>query len=147
MLLNIIFALFAFLVAPILASPFPGHPPILRITYSTQYDNKNLSLNGVACSNGQNGLVTKGYKTLGDLKNFPFIGGSQYVEGWNSANCGACYRLNSDYGDIYILAVDHAAEGFVLSKAAMDKLTNGQAANLGYMEAAIYSADASDCQF
>ncbi|RXW17132.1 hypothetical protein EST38_g8717 [Candolleomyces aberdarensis] len=59
------------------------------------YDNSlcvDRSLTGVSCSNGENGLITKGYTTLGSLPNFPALGGFPGVV-WNSTNCGACYEL------------------------------------------------------
>lgn len=137
---------FASLFLPILAAPqSPGHPPVLHVTYSTQYDNKKLSLNGVACSNGANGLITKGYKTLGDLKNFPNVAAAQYIEGWNSTNCGSCYKLIWGPNSIYVLGVDHVADGFVLSQAALDKLTGGQAVSLGSTEAAVIGVQGSYC--
>lgn len=58
-----------------------------RVTYDTVYDQAADSLNNVACSNGPNGLITKGYKTFGDIPTFPYIGGSS-VASWNSPNCG-----------------------------------------------------------
>lgn len=62
-------------------------------TFDNTYDNGNESLNNVACSNGVNGLVTKGFTTFNSLPSFPFIGGAQVVTGWNSTNCGTCWAL------------------------------------------------------
>lgn len=45
------------------------------LSYDNTYDNPNLSLSTVACSNGPNGLMTKGYSTLGQLPSFPNVGG------------------------------------------------------------------------
>ncbi|KAJ3483676.1 hypothetical protein NLI96_g6158 [Meripilus lineatus] len=144
---NAILAAFVFIFVPALAAPqSPGHPPVLDLTYSGQYDNAKLSLTGVACSNGPNGLLTKGYKTLGDLKNFPYVGAAQYIEGWNSANCGSCYKLIWGANSIYVLGVDHVANGFVISKAALDKLTGGQAVQLGKTDAAVIGVPSSYCQ-
>lgn len=42
-------------------------------------------MDSVACSDGANGLETKGYSTLGSLPNFPYVGGAPAVTGWNSA--------------------------------------------------------------
>jgi hypothetical protein len=61
-----------------------------QISYDTIYDKSNNSLNTVACSDGSNGLLTKGFKTYGDLPKFPFIGGAQTVADYNSKNCGLC---------------------------------------------------------
>jgi hypothetical protein len=62
-------------------------------TYDNTYDNPYGSLNGVACSNGENGLLTKGFTTFGSLPSFPYIGGAQAVTGWNSPQCGSCWAL------------------------------------------------------
>ena len=148
MLFTTILAAFALLFLPVLAMPqgSPGHPPAVRVAYSGQYDNKKLSLNGVACSNGPNGLITKGYHTLGDLKNFPYVAGTQYVNGWNSPNCGSCWKLTYGSKSVNVLAVDHVAEGFIVSKAAMDKLTGGQSLNLGHVQGAAQQVANSECQ-
>jgi len=62
-------------------------------TYDNTYDNGKNSLSIVACSNGQYGLLTKGFTTFNSLPSFPFIGGAQAVTGWNSPNCGSCWAL------------------------------------------------------
>ena len=49
--------------------------------------------------------------------------------------CGKCYRLQYGAKTIYVLAIDHAANGFNIAKTAMDDLTNGQAEQLGRIEA------------
>lgn len=146
MFFTALLAAFAVFFLPILAAPqSPGHPPSLPVTYSTQYDNKNLPLTGVACSNGANGLLTKGYKTLGDLKNFPYVGAAQYIEGWNSTQCGSCYKLVWWSNSIYVLGVDHVTDGFVISKAALNALTGGQAVDLGSTQAAVIGVQPSYC--
>ena len=45
-----------------------------------------------------------------------------------------------------MLAVDHVAEGFIVSKAAMDKLTGGQSLNLGHVQGAAQQVANSECQ-
>ncbi|CUS15822.1 unnamed protein product [Tuber aestivum] len=108
--------------------------------YDTIYDNANLSTLAVACSDGANGLYTKGYPTLGSIPGFPNLGGSGTIPGWNSTNCGACYALTytpprSPPKTINIVAVDVAAAGtFVLSRTALDTLTGGQAVTLGRVD-------------
>ena len=133
---------FALLAASALAAP---SATTLRVSYDTVYDNRSNSLNIVACSDGPNGLVTKGYTTFGSLKNFPNIGGAQYIAGWNSASCGTCYQLTYKGKSINVLAIDHADSGFNLSLEAMNKLTNNQAENLGVVQATVTPLAASAC--
>lgn len=76
------FFVFAFSAVPLLVSATP-------ITSDPVYDNATESLGAVACSDGPNGMLTKGYNVFGDLKTFPYIGGSSAVAAWNSPNCGS----------------------------------------------------------
>lgn len=128
---------------PPTTSPYPYKPPTkpsdgnnkpepgvssstLRATYDTTYDNKSGSMNGVACSNGANGLAAR-FPTFGDVPSFPFIGGAFDVV-WNSPNCGACWNLtNMATGvSISLTAVDSAGSGFNIAQEAFEKLNNGQ---------------------
>ncbi|THH31434.1 hypothetical protein EUX98_g2748 [Antrodiella citrinella] len=104
------------------------------VTYSTAYDLSDTSLNTVACSNGANGLITKGFTTLGSLPQFPYIGGVNGIQ-WNSTLCGTCWNLT--YGDksIIIQGVDASpGQGFNIAKKAMDDLTNGQGIESGSVQ-------------
>ncbi|KAL7268506.1 hypothetical protein RUND412_008868 [Rhizina undulata] len=101
------------------------------IAYDTTYDSSSQSTLTIACSDGVNGLYTKGYSTLGVLPTFPRIGAAETIAGWNSANCGKCYQITYGSNSIYAIAVDHAASGWVLSEAAMNTLTGGLAVELG----------------
>lgn len=111
----------------------------VSVSYNPKYDVTQSSLNTVACSDGVNGLISKGYTTFGSLPEFPLIGGAPTVEGWNSLNCGKCYQLH--YTDanldktINVLAIDAASAGFSIGLEAMNRLTNGQAVNLGRVNA------------
>jgi len=97
--------------------------------YNSFYDNPATSMNNVACSNGPNGLVTKGFPTFGSLPDFPNIGGVYAVGAWNSPECGSCWELTyAGTGNvIYVTAVDTVFSGFDLSKTAVNSLTNGLA--------------------
>lgn len=117
----------------------------VQVTYDTVYDNKSNSLDIVACSNGPNGLETKGYTTFGSLKNFPNIGGAAAVAGWNSASCGTCWQLKYNGKTVNVVAIDHADDGFNLSLAAMNTLTNNQAEQLGVVQATVTQLPASSC--
>jgi hypothetical protein len=91
------------------------------------YDNGGTSMNDVACSNGVNGLVTKGYPTFGSLPNFPHIGSAFAVGGWNSTECGSCWELTYAPNGItiYVVAIDTVYSGFGVSDDAMNTLTDG----------------------
>lgn len=57
----------------------------ITVSYDTGYDDSSRSLNSVACSDGQHGLITRfGWQTQGQIPKFPYIGAAQAVGGWNS---------------------------------------------------------------
>jgi hypothetical protein len=88
------------------------------------------SLNVVSCSDGSNGLITRyGWQKQSDIPRFPYIGGSSDIAGWNSPSCGQCYSLTyaKTGKKVFILAIDHVAQGFNVAQKAMDDLTNNQA--------------------
>jgi hypothetical protein len=115
------------------------------VSYDTGYDDKSRPMTSVACSDGPNGLITKyGWKTQGNIPT-PYVGGVNIIAGWNSPNCGGCYRLEYKGRKINVLAIDHAASGFNIGLDAMNALTGGQATKLGRVNAQVYHADASAC--
>lgn len=124
---------------------------VSSVSYDTKFDQGTTSLNTVSCSNGANGLITQGYSTFNSLPGFPFIGGAPTVEGWNSASCGKCYKIHYKNGNIdntiNLLAVDAAPGGFNLGLQAMNRLTNGQAEDLGRVEASYWEVDRAQCGF
>ncbi|KAK4211034.1 eliciting plant response-like protein [Rhypophila decipiens] len=116
------------------------------VSYDTGYDDAGRSLSVVSCSDGPNGLITKyGWQTQGQVKGFPNIGGVQAVGGWNSASCGTCWKATYKGNTIYVLAVDHAANGLNIGLGAMNKLTNNQAQFLGRIEADVSQVASSFC--
>jgi hypothetical protein len=117
----------------------------ITVSYDTGYDDGSRSLSAVSCSDGSNGLLTKGYTTQSSLPSFPRIGGASVIAGWNSASCGTCWSLTYNGNTINVLAMDHAAEGFNIAQAAMDTLTGGQATQLGRIDASYAQVDASVC--
>ena len=117
----------------------------ITVSYDTTYDNRGQSLATVSCSDGTNGLLTRGFSTFGSLPGFPNIGGAAAVGGWNSPNCGTCWRLTYQGRSINVLAIDHAGAGFNIALAAMNTLTNGQAVNLGRVDATATQVAASNC--
>ncbi|KAG7440899.1 SnodProt1 [Guyanagaster necrorhizus] len=125
----------------------PSYALSTTVGYDSGYGVGSNSLANVACSNGVNGLLTKGFTTYSSLPTFPNISSSDAIAGWNSPNCGTCWELTySGTGNtITVLAIDHAASGFYTSQAAMDALTNGNAVELGVVQATATQVDASAC--
>ncbi|RDW64264.1 hypothetical protein BP5796_10766 [Coleophoma crateriformis] len=117
----------------------------ITVSYDNGYDDGSRSLTAVSCSDGSNGLITKGYSTQGSLPDFPYIGGASTIAGWNDANCGKCYSLTYNGNTINVLAVDHAAAGFNIAQAALDALTGGQAVALGRIDATWAEVASSAC--
>jgi hypothetical protein len=115
-------------------------------TFDTAYDDANLSLSTVTCSNGENGLVTKGYNTIGDLPTQD-VAGSLTVKGWNDANCGACYSLSYKNETVYVVAIDAAIGGFNVAQKVLDKLTHGHAQEFGSVAVGYEEVDGSKCGF
>ncbi|KAL1966151.1 hypothetical protein VTN77DRAFT_4703 [Rasamsonia byssochlamydoides] len=152
----ILSAIASIFIAPltVLAAPPPTPSPApapagtqVSVSYDPSYDNSNLDLSTVACSNGQYGLETKGYSTAGQLPKFPFIGGALTVAGWNSPNCGSCYSLTWENNTIFVTAIDAAPQGFNIAEAAMNQLTGGLASQLGRVTATYAPVDPSNCGF
>ncbi|KAL1796677.1 hypothetical protein ACET3X_005217 [Alternaria dauci] len=118
----------------------------ITVSYDTGYDDGNRALTSVACSDGANGLITKyNWQTQANVAGFPRIGGYVGVAGWNSPQCGTCYGVTYNGKTVYILAVDSSVQGFNIAKAAMDELTNGQAAALGRIDAQYAQVATSNC--
>jgi len=137
------FATLAALSAVAFASPS-------SLSWDTVYDDVNASLAIVACSDGSNGLLTRGFTTFGSLKNFPNIGGVPAITGFNSAECGTCWKVTYTNGQgtqksINILGIDTGGKGFNVAKAAMNALTNNQADQLGRVDVDAEQIAASNC--
>lgn len=136
--------------ATLLALPVAVFAAATTLSFDPVYDNKAGDLTTVACSDGANGLITRGFTTFGSLPNFPNIGGAPAVTGWNSSNCGTCWKVTYTNGQgvkksINVLAIDVGLIGFNVAKAAMDNLTNGQATQLGRVNVDAVQVAASNC--
>ncbi|TFL03224.1 immunomodulatory protein [Pterulicium gracile] len=141
----------------IVASLLAAVPLIQAITvaYDPVYDKRANSMEIVACSDGENGLITQGksavaFSTLGPVPRFPNIGAAAAVADWNSPNCGTCWQLTYKSSanitrTVNITAVDHADAGFVLSLAAMNTLTGGLGTQLGRINATSKQVPLSSC--
>jgi hypothetical protein len=115
------------------------------VKYDTVYDNPNTPMTAVACSDGKNGMITKGYPTFGSLPTFPFIGAAYAIAGYNSTSCGSCWKLIYNTTVIYMTAIDHADNGFVVSKDALTALGGPQAPGGGQIYASATLVKESVC--
>jgi hypothetical protein len=135
-----------FTITSLLAFALAATPAFgVTTSYDTTYDVASSSLANVACSDGSNGLLTKGYTTFGSLPKFPYIGGAAAVGGWNSASCGTCWALTYKGRTVNVLAIDHANSGFNIGLNAMNALTNNQATQLGRIDVTAKQVAASVC--
>ena len=115
------------------------------VSYDAGYSDASRSLTAVACSDGTNGLLTKGFSTQGSLPSFLNIGGASVIAGYNDANCGTCWALTYNGVTINVLAIDHADAGFNIATEAMNTLTGGQAVQLGRVDASYEQVGGSAC--
>jgi hypothetical protein len=81
----------------------------------------------------------------GQVSRFPYIGGAEAVAGWNSPSCGSCWSATYNGKTIYILAVDHTAQGLNIGMDAMNDLTSGNAYALGRIDATVQQVATSYC--
>ncbi|KAG2037841.1 Cerato-platanin [Suillus americanus] len=139
---------FTLAVALISALALPAFAVPANVTYDPAYTNPNSSLATVSCSDGVNGLLTKGYTTFGSIPSFPNIGGIPGAT-WNSTLCGTCWSLQYTTScgvqtTIFITAVD-AAYTFNVSPQAFNNLTNGTGFESGKVAAEVTQVAASNC--
>ncbi|ESK87459.1 allergenic cerato-platanin asp f13 [Moniliophthora roreri MCA 2997] len=121
-----------------------------KLRYVEEYKNADFSFNNVACSNGENGMLSKGYNKIGDIPKSNsnvnvYVGGVYAVEGWGSKECGSCWEVYYDNKAVRVVAVDTAAEGFNLPQSGMDELTNGRAHDLGVVDVTAKELSPADC--
>ncbi|KAI6156749.1 Cerato-platanin [Pisolithus tinctorius] len=115
------------------------------LAYDAIYGDANCLLSSLACSDGTNGLESKGYTTFSSFPNVPYLGGAPTIANWNDANCDKCYAITYAKNTINILALDVSKDGFTVSPQAMNVLTNGQASALGRVEVTAAEVPASEC--
>jgi hypothetical protein len=114
------------------------------VSFDPIFDDGSTSLDRVACSDGKNGLITRGFTTFASLPSFPNIGGAFKIAGWNSPECGTCWNLTyavegKTIGSVNILAIDTSeGEGFNIAEAAMNTLTGGEAVHDGVVKGVLF---------
>ena len=146
LLYTTILAVAALFSTPILAVPQGGPimPVTIPVSFSTAYDNKAAALSQFACSNT---FANTPFKTLGDLKVFPDVGGASHFAGTDSPACGSCWKLTfNNTLSVNFLVVDAAGDGAILSQEAFSTLTGGQV-GLGRVQATAQQVDHTQCQF
>ncbi|KAI5860693.1 Cerato-platanin [Durotheca rogersii] len=117
----------------------------VTVSYDTGYDDDSRSLTAVACSDGQNGLISRfGWQTQGDIPSL-YLGAADAIGGWNSPACGTCWELSFGGRTINVLAIDHAGAGFNIALDGLNALTNGQGVALGRIEASARQVSTSAC--
>jgi hypothetical protein len=140
------------LIAPLISLLLPtcAFSILTKVFYDDVYGNKDYSLNGVACSYP----LYKKYGTFGKVPKFPRIGGAFVVNGFKSPNCGTCWNVtypplevsvNGGRRTIPVFLVDSTKDGVVLSREAMDELTDGEAFEFGHVEADLVQVSGKFC--
>lgn len=116
------------------------------VSYDTGYDNGSRPLTEIACSDGDNGLISRyHWQTQSQIPRFPYIGGAQAVSGWNSPSCGTCWKLEYKGRSVTILAVDRAVTGFNIGLHALNDLTGGRGVEVGRIDAQATQVDVKEC--
>ncbi|KAI5306400.1 hypothetical protein KEM56_001063 [Ascosphaera pollenicola] len=118
---------------------------VMSVSYDETYDNAATSLANLACSDGEHGLMPKGYKIIGDLPKFPYVAGISAVAGWNSPFCGTCWKITYKGHSVNVLAVDVGSQGVNMALDAMNDLTKNQAKALGRIQANAEQVAAHHC--
>ena len=139
------------------------------LSFDPVYSTPSTSTLNLACSDGANGLYTKGFPTLGSLSKYPNVVASPEIQGmlyisipnfiinsadekyvgWNSAQCGACYKLyyKGTGKSVYAVGVDVGRGGFVGSQQVLDTLTNGRATAVGRVDVSWLRVEPVLCGF
>lgn len=100
----------------------------------------------MACSDGDNGLISRyKWETQAQIPRFPYIGGTSVVGGWNSSQCGSCWKLDYRSRSVTVLAIDHVGAGFNIGLHALNELTGGRAVEVGRIEAQATQVDVKQC--
>ncbi|KAG2352082.1 Cerato-platanin [Suillus spraguei] len=142
------FALTVALVSALALPAFAVPAVPATVTFDPVYANPNASLNTVSCSDGANGLLTKGYTTFSSIPSFPNVGGIPGAT-WNSPLCGTCWSLQYTtpggvQTTVNITAIDNAYT-FNVSPQTFNRLNNGTGLVAGTLAAQATQVPASNC--
>jgi len=72
------------------ASAASAAGPYGYVTYHSYESSQSMST--VACSDGSNGMISKGYSDMSSL--YPHVGAASFIS-WNSPQCGSCWTLTN----------------------------------------------------
>ncbi|KAF5372894.1 hypothetical protein D9758_001459 [Tetrapyrgos nigripes] len=131
-----IFLALDLVILSVYTAPAPAQAFQTTLQYDPVFDNPDIQLSNLACSDGQHGLITRyEWHTLRDIPSYPHVGGS-YLVGWNSPECGSCWKLTYTDGNgharsTHVSAVDRTSAGFTVGVQAMNEITGGNAVGLG----------------
>jgi hypothetical protein len=122
----------------------------LTASYDQKYDDASESLTSVACSDGPNGLITRGFTTFGSLPGFPSIGGGPAVTGFDSPGCGTCWELTyvnaqGASRSMNILVIDVASPNYNIVLEALNELTVTEGEFLGRVPVTAVEVPSSGC--
>ncbi|KAJ8093476.1 hypothetical protein AAF712_002259 [Marasmius tenuissimus] len=124
----------------------------VNVAWDAVYDNSNGDMKTVACSDGDNGLITRfKFQKFSDIPTFPFVGGAPDIAGWNSAACGTCWNITYTNSSgiaktVQFTAIDAGGSDFVTGQGALNQLTNGRAVELGVAPVTATAVAASLCR-
>ncbi|KAI5282751.1 hypothetical protein KEM54_002626 [Ascosphaera aggregata] len=118
---------------------------ILSVTYDRTFDNAHTPISTLACSDGENGLLNHGWTFLGQVPSFPRVAGISAISGWNSPNCGTCWKVTYNGTSVRVLGVDVAGHGVNMGLKTMNRLTNHQAESLGEVQATVEQVHVNEC--
>ncbi|KIY52730.1 snodprot1 [Fistulina hepatica ATCC 64428] len=118
-----------------------------QLSYDPFFDTGSNSLSEVACSNGEYGMLTRGYSVLSDLPSWPYVGGAYVITGWDDPTCGTCWNVTYPETNVSITmtAIDVATNGFNVGENVMNNMTGGQAVQLGVVQVTAEQLNASAC--
>ncbi|KAF8511281.1 Cerato-platanin [Hysterangium stoloniferum] len=114
----------------------------VRITYNPVYDNGTFPVNATSCAGAKG--VSK-FTTFDSIPSFARIAAANVVSGINKEYCGSCWAVLSEGNIIYVTVVDRASAGWTISEAALNDLTNGEAAEVGVIEGTVQEVRAKYC--
>lgn len=95
------------------------------LNFDTRFDDPKGMMSTTQCP-AEGALA--GHDTFGSLPTFPYIAGADFVQGFASDHCGACYELSGTHADGTVVVrtftiINGAPKGFISSLVAATDLT------------------------